>query len=288
MVNLASPVHDALGVKLRMTSAQFERLAAIVGERLGIRLSAERRSILEGRLLKVLAALRLPSVDALFETHLKGDVSAELLDQLVDHVTTSHTFFHRESHHLDHFEREALPLALGRRSKERDLRVWCAAAATGQEPYELAMIILDALGLDHGSWRAGLLATDVSTRALCVAREGRYTHDDGMRLPEARRKRHLKVEENGSWRVSDRLRDEVTFRQFNLLEPVYPFKRVFDAIFCRNVLMYFDEPTRDAVGEKLASVLAPGGFLYLGHTETLGRRHNRLVHIRPGLYRLGA
>ncbi len=280
-------VDSTLDAKLRMSSAQFDRLAAIVRERLGIRLPAERRSVLEGRLLKVLAALKLPSVDALFERHLKGDVSAELLAQLVDHVTTSHTFFHREAHLLDHFEQVGLPGALDRRARERDLRVWCAAAATGQEPYELAMIILDALGLEHGSWRAGLLATDVSARALAIAREGHYTRDDGLRLPETRRRRHLKPEEDGTWRVPQRLRDEVTFRQFNLLEQVYPFKRVFDAIFCRNVLMYFDEPTREAVGEKLASVLAPGGFLYLGHTEALSRRHNRLVHIRPGLYRLG-
>jgi len=278
-------IDASLATKLRMSTAQFERLAVVVREKLGIRLSAERRGVVEGRLLKILGALGLPSVDSLFDRHLRRDVSPELLAQLVDHVTTSHTFFHREAHQLDHFEQTGLPEAIRRRERDRDLRVWCAAAATGQEPYELAMLVMDALGPSQRHWQASLLATDISTRALALAREGRYTREDGLRLPEARRRRHLETEADGAWRVRESVKAEVTFRQFNLMTAAYPFRRAFDAIFCRNVLMYFDEPTRDAVAAKLASVLVPGGFLYVGHTETLPTDVGRLAHVRPGIYR---
>jgi chemotaxis protein methyltransferase CheR len=279
--------HNGAGPSVEMTDAQFRQLSALVHEHLGIRLGSEKRLLLEARLRKVMDGLRVRTLDELFRKHLsQGEVSAPLLAQLVDHVTTSHTHFHREPSHFAHFAQHVLPEALRRRSRDRDLRVWCAAAATGQEPYELVMVMREVLGADYASWRAGLLATDVSARALAIAREALYTADDAQRLPEARRRRHMDEEADGRWRVRDEVRREVTFRRLNLLEESYPFRRDFDVIFCRNVLMYFNDDTRASVVNRLASVLAPGGILFVGHTEALTQLGTRFVTVGPGIYRL--
>jgi chemotaxis protein methyltransferase CheR len=273
----------------QLDDARFSRLSAVVQRHLGLRLAGERRAVVETRLLKVMEELRIVSVDQLFDEHFSGaDISHDLLARLADHVTTSHTHFHREAFQFDFFSRAALPEAMRRHVGDRDLRVWCAAAATGQEPYEIVMLMMEGLGLEYSRWKAGLLATDVSVRALGIARAGVYDATDVAKLSVARQKKFFHRGPDGRFAVSDALKSEITFRRLNLLDSRYPFSRSMDVVFCRNVIMYFDAPTQAQVLERIAQVMVPGGILFLGPTESPPRSGSRFARVEPGVFRLGA
>ncbi len=264
----------------------FGRLAELVHERTGIVLGADKRGFVAMRLRGLPSRLGHPDVASLCrEVVAQSDHPA--LPQIVDCLSTNHTFFYRESAHFDHFRDEALPETT-RRLREReelDLRVWCAAASTGEEPYTLAMLLREHLGPDLPRWQAGLLATDISERALAVAREGVYREEDVARLPEVLRKRYFRPRGGGLLEVVPELRSDVVFRRFNLLAARYPFRKPFHVVFCRNVMIYFDAATRDAVAQRIFGCLAPGGYLYLGMAETLRGRHTPLEFVRPAVYR---
>ncbi len=273
----------------RLDDTRFARLSAVVQRHLGLRLSGERRSVIESRLLRIMEQLAVRDVDELFERHFSGsDVSHDLLHRLADHVTTSHTHFYREAHHFEHFARQALPEAVRRHAQDRDLRVWCAAAATGQEPYELVMNMMDALGIEYPKWKAGLLATDVSRRALDIAEAGVYDADEVAKLPAEQRRKYVAPHPDGGVAIREAVKREVTFRQLNLLDARYPFVRPMDIVFCRNVIMYFEAAVQAQVLERIAQVMVPNGILYLGPTESPNRLSTRFQRIGAGIFRRGA
>lgn len=273
----------------RLDDNQFARLSTVVQRHLGLRLSGERRSVIEARLLRIMEQLGVRDVEELFKRHFSGsDASHELLHRLADHVTTSHTHFFREPHHFEHFARQALPEAIRRHTQDRDLRVWCAAAATGQEPYELAMYMMDVLGAEYPRWKAGLLATDVSRRALDIAEAGLYDASDAEKLPPDQRRKYVAAHPGGGVAIRDAVKKEVTFRQLNLLDARYPFVRPMDIVFCRNVIMYFEDAVQAQVLERIAQVMTPNGILYLGPTESPNRLSARFQRIGPGIFRRGA
>ncbi|MBN1141282.1 MAG: chemotaxis protein CheR, partial [Deltaproteobacteria bacterium] len=187
---------------------------------------------------------------------------------------------------FDFFLDRALPETVERlRSRgEKDLRVWCAGCSSGEEAYMLMMLMMECLGKDYSSWNAGLLATDISDRVLTVARNGIYSEERIASLPDHLRKRYVTRLADGSWRMNDRLRAEITFRRFNLMNAVYPFKKPFHIIFCRNVMIYFDEQDKKRVVEKFHGLTEPEGFLFIGHSETLGRKGGLYQYIKPAIY----
>lgn len=259
----------------------FRRVAAIVETRLGIRLPAEKLPMVEQR-------LRGP-VDrggfdgwAAFAEALKEPVSQATMDLLANALTTNHTSFWREPEHFVHYRDEVLPERIAANGRTRDLRVWCAATATGEEPYQLAMIQEDRLRGTPG-WTAGLLATDISERALAVARTGRYPAERLARLPAPWRDRYVKIGPDGAGTMVPALREQITFRRLNLLNPL-PFQRPFDVIFCRNVLIYFEPDVRDDVVRRLVDALVVGGVLYVGHTENLPRHLTRYRPLATGVW----
>ncbi len=266
-------------------NGEYEEFRSLIKDKLGIHLSPEKKGLLSGRLQKRLRELKMNSFREYY-LRVTADVTGSELGLLADQITTNHTFFMREREHFHFFSHRVLPevTARIRTEKSSDLRVWCAAAATGEEPYTLAMLIREFLEGEAGTWNAGLLATDLSERALEVARQGRYGEERVAELPQNLIQKYFKRNPGGSYEVREGLKADITFRRFNLTNEVYPFKKKFQVIFCRNVMIYFDPPTKERLVRKLEESLAPGGYLFIGHSETLGTGRPGLVSLRPAVY----
>ena len=169
-------------------------------------------------------------------------------------------------------------------SPERDLRTWCAACSTGEEAYTLAMLIQDFFALKTG-WDVSLLATDLSREALAAARSGSYDRHVLRELPVSWQRLYFQPDGAERVRITDALRAQIIYRQFNLMEPHFPFRRRFHVIFCRNVMIYFDAPTREALVRKFYEFLEPGGFLFIGHSEVIDRNTVPFAYVMPSVYR---
>jgi len=270
---------------LRLSDSDFRSIRELLHSGFGIALAEEKRSLVAGRLQKVLRDRGNISFSEYYR-QVVDDASGREMSELINRLSTNHTFFNREKDHFDHFRQTALPEALrrGQATGEKDLRVWCAASSTGEEPYMLAMCLREVFGAAHRDWDTALLATDISERALAVARNGVYPADRMQELPAPLRERYFQPR-GQDFEVVPEIKSLITYRRFNLINPGYPFKRAFDAIFCRNVLIYFDVPTKVEVVAKMAKFLRPGAYLYLGHSETLGRESEHYRYVRPAVYR---
>ncbi|MDQ1266048.1 MAG: chemotaxis protein methyltransferase CheR, partial [Bacteroidota bacterium] len=205
---------------------------------------------------------------------------------LATKISTNHTFFNRENDHFDFFFKYALPEVVGKHKSSRssDIRVWSAGCSSGEEPYMLVMLMLEYFGKEYPLWDAGVLATDISEKALGIARTAVYAEERVRQLPPNFMKKYFR-KKGDEYEVIEDVRKEVTYRKFNLMTDVFPFKKKFDIIFCRNVMIYFDPPTRDALVERFRQSLDTGGFLFIGHSETISRSNNNYEYIMPALYR---
>lgn len=251
-----------------LSEAEFGLIAETVERHLGINLPPAKKAMVHQRLRTPLLRAGFGSWVEFTVRALREPLSPQTLGLLADALTTNHTAFWREPEHFEHFRDRVLPERIAARSREKDLRVWCAATATGEEPYQLAMILADALR--GKGWRAGLLATDVSERALGIARAGRYPPERLSRLPPAWRSAYVRFGADGAGSMEASLKADITFRRLNLLNP-WPFRHPFDVIFCRNVLIYFESDLRHRVIGRLIDQLCVGGVLYVGHTESVSR-----------------
>ncbi len=277
-VDTSNQTTQALG------DSEFNAIRDLLHSGFGIALTPDKRALVAGRLGKLLRE-RGGITFAEYYRQVVGDATGRELGELINRLSTNHTFFNRENEHFDHFRKVALPQAMrrGQATGDKDLRVWCAASSTGEEPYMLAICMQEVFGVMHRDWECGLLATDISERALAVARAGVYPSDRIGGLPADLRERYFRPR-GPDFEASQELRRNITFRRFNLINPSYPFKRAFDAIFCRNVLIYFDPPTKAAVVASMAAFLRPGSFLYIGHSETLGRETEHYRYVQPAVY----
>lgn len=245
----------------------------------GIDLGEGKRTLVESRLGK---RLRQLGCDMRAYARLLREDRAEVVVCL-DLLTTNHTFWMREPEHFADFERRVLPALAPRRR----IRIWCAATATGEEPYSIALCLARSLP-DLASWDAAILATDISTRALDRASEAAYAEERVAQLGDADRRLALDLIERGPpkvWRVKPELRRMVQLARLNLMDDAWPMRGPFDVIFCRNVMIYFDRPTQERLVNRLAALLAPGGTLYVGHSESLSAIRHPLQTLAPATYR---
>ncbi len=258
----------------------------LIYDRFGINLTEQKRSLLIGRLQKHIRSLGLSSFKQYYQ-HLINGKCEEQLSQLVDRVSTNYTYFNRENDHFKFFSDTVLPEVTGRLEKAgtRDLKVWCAGCSSGEEAYMLLMLMHEFFGRQYASWDAGILATDISNRALATARAGIYSAERADNLPGRLKNRYLHRTGDGHWAVNEPLKKEAVFRRFNLMNRQFPFKKPFQVIFCRNVMIYFDLPTRETLVRKFHRFTEPGGYLFLGHAETLGRNHNLYNYQLPAVYK---
>ncbi len=250
--------------------ADFRFLREFVLEHCGISLGDHKRQLVQGRLLRRLRALKLGGFSAYCDV-LRRDPAGEL-GELASAISTNVTSFFREMHHYDLLIGELLPrwLAEKRRGGDR-LRIWSAGCSTGEEPYALAMVLAEAMEKLGSNADAKILATDLSPQALETARKGVYALDRLGGVGDERRKRWFLRGEgtyDGLACIHPRLRELVTIQPLNLLHP-WPMQGPFDAIFCRNVVIYFDKPTKLRLFARYADMLETGGYLFLGHSESM-------------------
>ncbi len=246
-------------------TAAFDRLRQILVRESGISLDNDKGYLADSRLAPLMREHRISTLDHLV-ARLETAEGRGLLDAVVDAMTTNETFFFRDKIVFDAFRNVILPRLLAERQRTRRIRIWCAAASTGQEPYSLAMI-LDEEARQLAGWHVELVATDLSRRALRIAAYGLYNQFEVQRgLPITMLLRYFHREGNG-WRVNEHLRNRVTLKPFNLLDDPSRLG-IFDVILCRNVLIYFDVAKKRQVLGRLAKVLAPDGVLVLGAAET--------------------
>ena len=268
-----------------ITDEEFLLIRNLIHQRLGIFLTEHKRSLLVTRLNTHIKKRGFCSFREYYDSVL-NDKTGEALGFLADQISTNHTFFFREVEHFHFFQDQVLP-NLNQNAelqRNRDLRVWCAAASTGEEPYSLAMSIKEFFGSNYSQWKAGLLATDISREALETAEQGVYSDDGVARVPADWRYRYLVKQTNGFWKVKPEIQKEVLFRRFNLMNKQFPFKKQFHVIFCRNVMIYFDQPTIQDLVDRLFKWTVPGGYLFVGHSESLGRIKNPYNFLQPAVY----
>jgi chemotaxis protein methyltransferase CheR len=277
------------GADVRLSEGEFQDFSRFIYETFGINLGENKRDMLTQRLRSLVVEQGFESFRDFFQSQLKNP-SREVLSDVIDRVSTNHTYFNREPAHFQLLTNKVLPEVMPRararaRGGQPDFRMWCAAASRGHEPYTLAMLVRDFLGSEYPQWKAGLLATDISENALRVARAGVYPATEVDALPSQLRERYFSKKGEGFCEVAPGLKKDVTFRRLNLMNTSYPFRNPFDVVFCRNVLIYFDTPTKKAVCGRISDVLESGGYLFVGLAESLGREVGELEHVQPGVYR---
>ena len=277
------PVQPAV-TDVTLTRDDMGFIAKLVYEQAGIVIREHKEAMTRGRLARRVKALGLGSV-AEYCAFLKTPAAQDELPELINAVTTNHTAFFRERHHFDHLRKDVLPKLVQERSNRRGrIRIWSSACSSGEEPYTIAASCRDVLG-SRGDLDFRILATDIDTDILVRAEAGIYPAELFERLPPDV-KPMLKFDGapgRAEVRISDDLRRLIAFKRLNLIE-TWPMRGPFDVIFCRNVFIYFDTQTKASILDRFVALLAPGGFLYLGHSESLPQPHPQLRLIGRTIY----
>jgi chemotaxis protein methyltransferase CheR len=267
-------------------SRDFARLSALIYEEAGIRVGVEKKTMLEARLKRRLRALNIESYAGYCDFLFGPQGKARETVSFIDVVTTNKTDFFREAGHFEYLARTALPEMVDT-SGGRPLLVWSAGCSTGEEPYTLAMVMSEYAEA-HPGLRFRILATDISTVVLERAEAGVYSAENVAPVAASLQRKYLMRSRNrdtGQVRIVPELRRLVEFRRLNFMDADYGVTERADAIFCRNVLIYFDRPTQERILRKLTDHLRPRGFLFVGHSETLHDMQLPLTPLGPALYR---
>lgn len=268
---------------ITISDREFKEFAAFVKAHYGIHFKEEKKTLIEGRLGFLLASLNMNSFTDYMD-YVKADTSGQAASTMLDKITTNYTFFMREPEHFRYFQETVLPY-LAATVHDRDLRIWSAACSSGEEPYTLAMLIDQYFGSGKKDWDTSLLATDISQKVLSTALEGVYDEEKIQDLPKIWQSRYFNRLGNGRHQVKESIRREVLFRNMNLMSERFPFRRKMHVIFCRNVMIYFDNQVKSRLIQKLYDITEPGGFLFIGHSEALNRSETRYKYVAPAIYR---
>lgn len=271
---------------IQISDSEYSIISRLVYERFGINLGDKKRSLVTGRLQKIVKQRGFKNFKQYYDYLLK-DTTGEALRIFIDRISTNHTFFYREQSHYHFYHQNVLPELITRINRRRTdwLRIWSAGCSSGEEPYTLAMLLLEFFGEKTPNTRPQILATDISTSALEKAEEGIYTEENVQHLPKSLKYKYLTHSKNGTWEIMPEVKALVLFRRLNLMRNEYPFKHRFHVVFCRNVMIYFDKPTREKLVHRFLKYMEPGGYLFIGHSESLGRSDDILHYVQPAVYR---
>jgi chemotaxis protein methyltransferase CheR len=267
-----------------LTDADFSRICQLVREHTGIALSEAKRQMVYGRLVRRLRALRLGSFADYVELLERAEPIE--LQEFSNAITTNLTSFFREAHHFDYLAQQLLPAMAAREPAAGRLRIWSCACSTGEEPYSIAMVLREQQAL-LGGIDAKILATDLDSSVLAIAAAGVYPADRLQGLSPARAGQFFSedgAQARGRVKAAASLRQLITFKQLNLMHG-WPMRGPFDAIFCRNVVIYFDLETKRALFQRMAQLQPPGAILFLGHSENLYRISEQYELIGRTVYR---
>ncbi|MBZ5608417.1 MAG: protein-glutamate O-methyltransferase [Acidobacteriia bacterium] len=271
-----------------LSVAEFRGFRDLILDEAGIYLKDSKRSLVESRLGRRLRSLGIESYGEYFQYVTRQPAASAERREMINCITTNKTDFFRENHHFEFVRDRLIPQARARAAagESRKLRIWSAGCSTGEEPYSIAMTICEALGTDR-SWDVRILASDVDTEVLAAAEQGIYDGERLERVPETVVRRHfLRNLDRSAFQVKEDLKSMIRFRRINLVEPAWPIRASFDAIFCRNVIIYFNQATQQRLFERLTGYLKPSGYLMVGHSENLQWLNAMLELVQSTIYRL--
>ena len=257
----------------------FRKLTQFVHQHYGINL-AQKRQLVTSRLSSLVMQKGYndfgPFVKALLTDKNPAD-----MELVLNRLTTNYTFFMRETEHFDFFSRTILPELVRRHQRDRVMAIWSAGCSSGEEPYNISIYIKEFLGPQASQWDTRVLATDISQKALATAKKGVYELPDT--IPQNWRKRYfVPIKGTSQYTVAPEIKNNVIFQTFNLMDPI-KFRLKFDVIFCRNVMIYFDQPTKDALVRRFYDATVPGGYLMISHSENLGK-NNPYATVAPSTF----
>lgn len=269
---------------MEITDAEFQRLVKFMYDNFGINLAAK-RVLVQGRLGNMLRERNFKNYGEYLDAVMNDTTGAEVTT-ILNKLTTNHTFFMREPEHYTFMNDVVLPY-IKTVCKDHVLRIWSAACSSGEEVYTMAMLIDQFFGKDKANWDTRILATDISQNVIGKAKTGIYQEEGMKGLSNEWKTRYFNNLGNGNYEICQGIKDEVIFKTFNLMDPMpdkYK-KNPFDLIFCRNVMIYFDQPTKQALVNRFYDVVKPGGYFFIGHAESVNRQETKFEYIKPAIYR---
>lgn len=269
---------------LNISDQDFTRLVNFVKSNYGIDLS-KKRQLISSRLSSTVAGMGYESFTG-YVDHIVSKKSGKDNEIMLNKLTTNYTYFYREKTHFDFFRDTILPYVVESKKKNRVMSIWSAGCSSGEEPYTITMLIKEFLGSQASSWDTRILATDISHDVLSKAKAGLYEEESLRELPPEWKRRYFTTVNGapGTYEVSKALHSNVIYRTFNLMDPIQ-FKLKFDVIFCRNVMIYFDQDTKEALVNRFYQASNPGAYLLIGHSESLNKERTPYEYIMPATYR---
>jgi chemotaxis protein methyltransferase CheR len=267
---------------LKIQEEELHLFVRLVREHFGINLESK-RNLIEGRLGSQILESGFHNFSDYLD-HAFHDPTGREMTRLVDRLTTNHTYFFREEAHFDFLRRQILP-ELEQTVKDRDIRIWSAGCSSGEEPYSIAMTLHDHFGFARQNWDTRILATDISASILEKARAGQYPANVAQSLPPHFAGQFFRKVDEDTVEIAETVRNNVIFRSLNLIQEDFPLRSKFHVIFCRNVMIYFDQPTKLNLIRQFYELTEPGGYLMIGHTETIQRNETRWQYVQPAIYR---
>lgn len=265
---------------ISISDSEFRTLVDHVRNNYGINLE-KKRVLIEGRLSNVLREHGFTTFKQYLDFVFSDKTGNEVIN-LLNRITTNHSYFMRESEHYDYLISDVLPY-LEKTCSNHDMRIWSAGCSAGQEAYTMAMAIDEYFGPRKGSWDTTILASDISMNVLTKAKEATYAADNIKDIPARWRTKYFTQLPNGDFQVVEKIRNQVVFKMMNLMDP-FNFKKPFDLIFCRNVMIYYDAPTKEKLVEKFYQSTSKGGFLFIGHSEVINKEVTKYTYIKPAIY----
>ncbi len=268
---------------MRLNHDEYLRIANYIQAHFGIHLTEQKKTLIQTRLDKVIKAHNFANYGQYLD-YLELDTTGVADIELLNRITTNHTYFYREQKHFEFFRRVVIPYIKEKEDAQRDIRIWSAGCSTGDEPYTLSILLKECLYSADRPWDMKILATDISTHVLELAKKGVYGVEQVEDLPDPWKRKYIKKQGPEQVQIASSIRENVIFRRFNLMSP-FPFRKRFHVIFCRNVMIYFDQQTKRDLIKRFYDVLEPGGYLFIGHSETLDRKTSPFTYVMPSIYR---
>ena len=270
---------------MELSDREFHRLVDYMHDNFGINLSAK-RVLIQGRLGNMLRDRGFTSYDQYLDA-VMADTSGAEVNTILNKLTTNHTFFMREPEHYTFLNDVILPYMEKTCAHEHVIRIWSAACSSGEECYTTAMLIDQYFKGEKGKWDTRILASDISQNVISKAKAGVYNEDSMKGLSNEWKARYFNKLADGTYEICKGIKDEVIFKTSNFMDDM-PEKykaQPFDLVFCRNVMIYFDQPTKTALVNRFYDVVKPGGYFYIGHAESISRQETQFEYVKPAIYR---
>lgn len=264
-----------------ITQKEFKQLVEYIKGNFGINLTENKIGLVTNRLGSLVEKSNYKNFSEYYE-YIISDKTGVAVAELINKITTNYTYFWREEKHFEFFRDQIIPYLEETQKDSRDLRIWSAGCSSGEEPYTLQMLLKENLG--SKGWDAKILATDISTQVLMKAEKGVYASETITNLPAILKNKYFNKVDHETVKVADSIRNEIIFKKFNLMNN-FPFKKKFQVIFCRNVMIYFDVITKRELINKFYEFTEPGGYLFVGHSESVEREYSDYTYIKPAIYR---